>query len=240
MSSNTNGREKHHFFLSLSELDQDEEIEPIDHGHLSSQQFLKLARSSRPRSSPTPLASQPAQDSNSKEMQKQGGKPDFKRSLSAPNPIFSASESYDTPSTFSSVFASTLHASATCMAPKQQEKSTKRKRGNAIQLVPEHQRIFDGLNFCSSQTCAPMVLSLLTLASLLSKQRHKHCSTDENPKGSRVWSQMVPGMEHWRYAFGRRQVCHLPSSSEISQARLAPCMYACAGLWVCTDCDRLP
>lgn len=159
MSHIDDTQEKKSFFSRLCKLDQDED-EAIDEGRSESHEFLKSARNSKPRPSPTLPTSQHARSTNNKEVQEQGTKFGIRRSTSAPNQSSMLDETGPTQSRSKTERSSILGVpqATTSMASGQSQKTAKRKRKSTIQLVPEHQRLFSGLDFCSSP---PNTASLL-------------------------------------------------------------------------------
>ena len=151
--------EKKRFFDAIDSLDQNDEEE--DEGQLNSKAFLKSARDNpkRPRTAPNPgLGSR----TNAFSVRLKGQEsPGFRRSTSAPDqlkkttdPLKSKSRSFNSSVPAppkANIPAPLISRSSSFMAPAQDAnaKGRKKKRGEEVKLVPEVQRIFKNLTFCT-------------------------------------------------------------------------------------------
>lgn len=153
--------EKKRFFNALDWISKDDEDEEEDEGLQNSKTFLNTARDNpkRPRTAPTPA---PGSRRNAAAVQLRGHEsPGFRRSISAPDQLKKAADpvnlkarSFNTsvsalPKANNS--APLLSRGSSSMAPAQAAKARKKKRGDKVKMVPEAQRIFKNLTFCTFQ-----------------------------------------------------------------------------------------
>jgi len=205
-------REKKDFFDELYELDQaEEDSEEINAAAL-------ILRRSRKAVSKTNVAVTPhPRDDVLKQGQISAPPPNYiTRTVSAPLPLVHTPLSRnvefvkDTPA---AIVKTTVHQGAASSQESKAEFSrntlggkptepskmpAKRKRGKSLQLVPQSQQIFRGLQFCTLMSST--YGAVLTLLSLCTQQRHCTGSEDEDYQGFGIWSLMDQGLERWDHS----------------------------------------